>query len=422
MSGRRAIVLATGNELVTGLVADSNSAFIAAFLTRMGLGVVRLAAVADDLQGLADAILQSAKDASFVVCSGGLGPTRDDRTAQAAAMAAGKKLVPNQKALERIEEIFAAFGRPMTESNRKQALLPEGSIMLENPIGTAPGFCLPINGCLFFFVPGVPSEMERMVDEQVAPILRENLGIAGQVFAVKVFNAFGVTEAALGEAVEGIADEVPGLTVGLKASFPQIQIILYGTGKDAKALERVMEQAEKLVNERAGQWVYSSNNKTLEAVVCELLREKGQTLAMAESCTGGLISHWITGVAGSSDYFLLGAVTYSNQAKAAVLGVNEKTLAEYGAVSMQTAKEMALGAKKVSGADWAISTTGIAGPDGGRPGKPVGTVCIGIAGPDGAEAFCLNLSFGDRGRNKILFATAALDILRRRLAGKAVEI
>jgi nicotinamide-nucleotide amidase len=411
----KAEILATGDEIRSGALVDSNSAYISEWLELNGIEVARHTSVGDDLSVLVSVLREIGQRADVALVTGGLGPTTDDRSAEAAAKAAGVKLVLNRKALENVESFFKTFNRPMTESNRKQALLPDGCKILYNPVGTAPGFSLKIGKGLFFFLPGVPYEMKRMLAEQVLPELKAFLGGAILHSRVKTIGTFGLPESLAGEKVAGVETAFPGIKLGLRANFPQIQVKLYGRDTDPAQLDQRMTEAGRWVMERLGNHVISENGERMEAVVGSLLQERSATIGLAESCTGGLLANWLTNVAGSSAYFLFSGVTYSNRAKIEVLGVRPETLERNGAVHENTAREMAQGVRRIAGATYGLSTSGIAGPDGGTEDKPVGTVCVGYAGPDRSYGRRLYFPFGKRLMNKNIFAMAALDILRKEL-------
>ncbi|MDM8516449.1 competence/damage-inducible protein A [Desulfobacterales bacterium HSG16] len=408
-------ILATGDEIRSGALIDSNSAYIAQHLERCGVTVLRHHCVGDELQILTEALIDIAERARIAVVTGGLGPTIDDVTTQAAADAVGKTTMLDQKALDSIEDFFKSRDRSMSSSNKKQAMLPEGADPLYNPVGTAPGFCLDIKGCLFFFLPGVPYEMKKMLKEQVLPRLKAMQGDQRRFCKVKTISTFGLPESTTGERVEEISDIFPELRLGLRASFPDIQIKLYAEGTDENHLNQQIDKAAKWVLDRMGKKAFSVDGETMEAVAGRLLKKKHATIAVAESCTGGLIAHQLTNVAGSSDYFQFSGITYSNESKIRVLGVNPDTIEKYGAVHEETAKEMAMGAKKLVGADFGLSTSGIAGPTGGSDDKPVGTVCIGLATPEDVFGYRFFFPFPSRSMNKSIFAMTALDILRRSL-------
>ncbi|MFO7712850.1 CinA family nicotinamide mononucleotide deamidase-related protein [Desulfosarcina sp.] len=411
----KAEILATGDEIRSGALVDSNSAFIAERLEENGIEVVRHSSVGDDLSILVPTLREIAHRAEVAVVTGGLGPTSDDLSAEAAAAAAGVELALNKDALENVEHFFKTFNRPMTVSNRKQALLPMGSRILYNPVGTAPGFALIIAKCLFFFLPGVPYEMKRMLGEHVIPQLNTLQGDAAMHSRVLTIATFGLPESLAGEKVAGVESLYPGVKLGLRANFPQIQVKLYGRDKDSASLDQRLTGAGGWALARLGPNVISATGERMEAVVGKLLLERSATIALAESCTGGLIADWLTNVAGSSAYFLFSGVTYSNRAKMDLLGVKADTLEKHGAVNEETAREMAIGARRVAGATFGLSTSGIAGPDGGTEAKPVGTLCVGFAGPDRSFGRRLYFPFGKRLMNKKIFAMAALDLLRKEL-------
>ena len=350
--------------------------------------------------------------------TGGLGPTSDDLTAEAAANAAGVGLAVNDMAQSSIEDFFKTRKRFMTDFDRKQVMLPEGAECLCNPVGTAPGFQLKIGRCNFFFLPGVPFEMRRMLADSVLPWIERLYGSEKNFSFIRNISIFGLTEADINQRLAGLAEKFPGIKPGFLTIFPEIHVKLYARGKDKNICNELLIKASEWVLNKIGDNVFSVDGESMEAVVGGLLRRKKATLAVAESCTGGLLSHWITNVAGSSDYFLFSGVTYSNEAKIKVLGVLPETLKRYGAVHEETAKEMAEGARRVSGAAYGLATTGIAGPGGGTDGKPVGTVCIGLATPDAVKGYRFNFTSGKRSINKKIFAMKALDLLRMELLSK----
>jgi nicotinamide-nucleotide amidase len=408
-------ILITGDEIRTGAVIDSNSAHIAQVLLENGFSVVRHSCVGDNPDHIASILHEIGGRADAALVTGGLGPTSDDITALAAAKSAGVDLVLNQHALDSMERFFKARQRAMLESNKKQAMLPLGAEPIFNPIGSAPGFILKIGGCVFFFMPGVPVEMHRMLSDAVLPRLEKMRGPDTEFNLLKTISTFGLTESAAAEKVAGIGDMFPEITLGFRAKFPEIQIKLYGRGKNKETLGQRAAAAAGAVREKMGDHVFSMEGKPMEAVVGRLLFEKKATLAVAESCTGGLISHMLTDVPGSSNYFLFSGVTYSNDAKKNVLGVSSEIIERFGAVHEQTAMEMAAGVRRVAGSDYGLATSGIAGPDGGTAEKPVGLVCIGLADRKSARGFRFFYPFYNRSRNKMVFAVKALDLLRREL-------
>jgi len=408
-------ILSTGEEIRSGATIDSNSAFIAQRLEETGLNIVRHLCVGDDIEILAATLTEIGNRADIAVVTGGLGPTEDDLTAKAAAKAADVELKLDETALASIKDYFNSRNRPMNPSNRKQALLPEGADYLCNPVGSAPGFQLKIGRCLFYFLPGVPSEMRRMMTHAVVPAIEDLWGKDKEYVFSRTITTFGLTESMTGERLIGFSKQFPKIQLGFRAKFPEIHIKFYTRGKDSQDLLQVMESAADWVAEKMGKKIISLEGDSMEMRVGSLLNRRNATLAVSESCTGGLLSHLITNVAGSSNYFLLSAVTYSNEAKINVLGVSPETLNQFGAVHEETTKEMAAGIRRIAGSSYAISTSGIAGPDGGAEDKPVGTVCIGMATPHVTIGRRFILNRGDRWRNKQIFAIAALDLLRREL-------
>lgn len=410
----KAEIISTGKELVTGALVDQNAAYLANLLEENGIAVIRHQVVGDEIEELVQVFQEAGKRADMVIVTGGLGPTQDDRTRDAAALAKGVSLIENPEARKKLEDLFARFNTPPGPSNLRQAMFPETAEMIPNPKGTAPGFFMEISGAVFYFLPGVPFEMKPMFLESVLPGIQEKTGIR-KVKRIHTITTFGMTEAQVDEALSDFSIQVPGIAIGLCSVFPVIQVKLYAMEEKDNDMKPSMESAKEYVAEKLGQRVVSMEGKSLEEKLGELLVFKGATLAFAESCTGGLMAHMITSVPGSSDYFLFSGITYSNQAKIRVLGVDEKTIETHGAVHPETAKEMAMGAKKTGNADYAAATSGIAGPGGGTPDKPVGTVAIGIATPAKAYGRMIRFPFPDREMNKTIFACAALDILRREI-------
>ncbi len=415
-------IIATGEEIRTGALADTNSAYIAAQLEENGIQVVRLHGLGDDLGRLVEVFREVGERADVCVVTGGLGPTVDDLSAEAAAAAAGLRLILEPRALAALEEFFRRRSRPLNPSNRKQAYLPAGAEMLPNPVGTAPGFALTIGRCRFFFLPGVPHEMRRMLSAEVLPRIAAAAGGRRDYRLVRTLSCFGMTESRVGDRLEGISAAVPGVRLGLRAHFPVIQVKLYAAGRPEDKVRGILDQAAAWARQALGSVVFSENEATLAEVVGRRLSETGQSLALAESCTGGLLGHLLTEIPGSSAWFRGGIVAYANEAKTALLGISPQTIERFGAVHEETACGMAEGARRVFAATWGLSTTGIAGPSGGSAEKPVGTVCIGLCGPGvGPQAYRFRLDYDRRSRNKTVFAFKALDLLRRVLSGMPLE-
>jgi len=415
-------VLATGDEIRSGALVDSNSAYIAQELETAGVEVVRHSCVGDDPESIVSILREIASRSDLAVVTGGLGPTDDDLTTAAAARAADVEVVLDPQALDSVEAFFKTRKLPMTPSNKKQALMPAGASWILNTVGTAPGFQLKIGRCEFFCLPGVPFEMRKMLANEVIPRLMQLQGKDSSVRTVKTLATFGLTESATAGKLSGFEDRFPRIKLGFRAKFPEIHVRLYGQGADENQVLSQLEKAEGWVTQQLGDKIFSPRGESLEQVVGDLLRTRNETLAVAESCTGGLIADLVTDVPGSSEYFLLSTVTYANVAKIKILGVASGTLDQYGAVSEETAREMARGVQRVSGATYGLATSGIAGPGGATDGKPVGTVCIGLATSDSVSGRCYHFAFDNRRMNKRIFAATALELLRRELLTTAINI
>jgi nicotinamide-nucleotide amidase len=402
-------VLSIGTELTRGELVNSNAAWLGAELTAIGFEVVEHVVVDDDRARIVSALERLSGRSRVVLSTGGLGPTTDDVTTEAVANALGTPLVRDEASLEHIRRRFEKLGRTMTASNAKQADFPEGADILPNPVGTAPGFGIRLGECVAYFLPGVPGEMKRMFEQQVAPRIR--MLAPNNLFQSRL-RTFGLPESVVGEKLAGIEQAFPGTIIGYRAHFPEIEVKVLARGASHSAARDICERATAEVRVRLGTHVFGEVDDTFAGVVGRALRARGWTLAIAESCTGGLVGHMITREPGASDYLLLDAVTYANSAKSRVLGVHEETIRWHGAVSSEVAAAMAEGARHVSGAQVALSLTGIAGPSGGSEGKPVGTVYIALARPDGTTDVVHRVFVGDRLRIQTLAAYAGLQMVR----------
>ncbi len=414
MNRPTAWIIATGEELIGGGVIDTNSSMVAEALALAGCRVSRHLTVGDEIGELTQVLREAAGRARVVVFTGGLGPTDDDLTREAAAEAFDAPLELDEAQLDSLKKFFETRGYAMPESNRKQALLPKGSEKLPNPVGTACGFSLEKSGTRFYFAPGVPSELERMLAAEIVPRARRDVIGPATPRKSLVLRTFGLPESRLGEALSGVGGA--GVTVGYRAVFPLIDVKLAALGESAEEAEERLERAKRDVFSRVGEQVYAEGKKTLAGAVGELLRSEGATLTLAESCTGGLISKLLTDVPGSSDYFERGLVTYSNEAKVELLGVKRETLEAHGAVSEAVVLEMAEGARQRAGATYAVAVTGVAGPGGGSAEKPVGAVWLAFSSPTGTRAKMRRFG-GDREKVRLVAAYGALDWVRRRLLG-----
>jgi len=405
-------IIASGDEIVTGRITDTNSSRLAFELTLRGFDVARIHAIGDDLDGISALLLECASRAESVICAGGLGPTSDDLTTEAAANAAGATLEFREEAWREIEERFAKINLPLAPTNRKQAFLPAGAEILPNPIGTAPGFLMNIDNTPCFFAPGVPRELFRMFDEQILPRL-EKTRTDSDVYTARIWRTFGHTESGLGELLQGLAKDDRSVRLSFRASFPEIIVGLSVRAENLGEAERKLESLAPDVERRIGQWVYTRDNRGLPEVVGDILREKGLKLAVAESCTGGMIGEMLTTVPGCSDYFAGGVISYSNELKIKVLDVPEEIIRRHGAVSAECARFMAEGARKLAGAHIGLAVTGVAGPGGGTPEKPVGAVWLACASDRGVESRGGQWPRGDREQIRLITSFAALDLLRR---------
>ena len=405
---KTAAILSTGDELTTGKVVDTNSVFIADRLFSIGIKVTAVLKVGDDREKLLWAMRQAAGLGEVVIGTGGLGPTADDLTSEVVAELLGCPLVQNEEIAAALRKRFEVRGIPWTANNLKQALFPQGAEILPNPVGTAPGFRVSLGeNKTLSWLSGVPQEMTAMFDQTVMPWIMATHGQENQLFS-KAFKVYGLTESKLDELVKPVGSE-PGIKLSFRAHYPDLtlRVIAAGGGEEQR---RFIETCEK-IRLILGPHIYAEGDTTLEEQVGQLFLERQQTLALAESCTGGLISHRITRIAGSSAYYLGGATSYANDIKMKLLGVRATTLEKYGAVSQETALEMSRGIRERTGADFGLSVTGIAGPSGGTPEKPVGTVWISIAQAKNHEARLFHFH-GDRERIILATSQAALNWLR----------
>jgi nicotinamide-nucleotide amidase len=412
-----AAIISTGDELTTGRTLDTNAHYIADQLVAAGVDVVAILVVGDYPQRITWAWRQALEQAEVVISTGGLGPTADDLTTETVARLTARKLTLDQAVADRIRQMFAAMGRVMPENNLKQAQFPDGAAIIPNALGTAPGFRLDVSAAAgvrhLIVLPGVPREMKPMIDEQVLPWLQQMRG-GTEIYLSHVFQTFGISESALDELVAGCIAPEEG-RLAFRAAFPQISVRLTVHGP-ADAAPRRLEQLAARLRARIGNYAYGEGDTTMESVVGAMLAERGLTLAVAESCTGGLIGHRLTNVPGSSAYLKGGIIAYSNEVKQRSLGVGTATLREHGAVSEETAVEMAQGVRNALATDLGLAVTGIAGPDGGTPEKPVGTVCFALAAAGVVHRRRYQL-WGSRDWVKLLASQVALDWLRRHLLG-----
>ena len=410
-------IVNTGSELMLGRVLNTHQQWLCRRLADLGHVVTRQVAVADDGRDIQQAVREALGRADLVITTGGLGPTSDDITRELIAELLGRKLAQNREVLAHIEGFFAARGRPRPAKTEVETMVPEGALVFLNPTGTAPGLALRTDasrpGQWLVMLPGPPRELRPMFDSAVAPLIRREF--AKEIFVCRTLRSTGVGEARVQELIEAeVAALVQqGLGIGYCARPGAVDVRLTAGGERA---EQLVSDGAAVVKSILGGQIYGADDEELENVVVRLLTEQKKSLALAESCTGGNIAHRVTNVPGASAVFWGGAVSYANAAKETLLGVRAETLREHGAVSEAVARELAAGIRERSGADFALAVTGIAGPDGGTPEKPGGTVFLALAAADGMEVE-RRLNPWDRTTFKEVTATQALEKLRRRLAG-----
>ena len=390
----KAEIIAVGTELLLGQIVNTNARDLASGLSDCGVIVYYQTVVGDNPGRLKQAIADAYERVDLVILTGGLGPTKDDLTKEIVAEYFGKKLVLDQPSLDRIQGYFDRMGREMNETNKKQAYMPEGCIILENNCGTAPGLIVEEGGKIAILLPGPPKEMNPMFEEKVKPWLS---GKTGSTIKSRTLKMTDIGESNMAAEVSDLMEgENP--TVAPYAKEGESELRITAMAKTEEEADGLIEPVAKEIYARLGEYIYGEDDTTLVEALVKKLIEKKLTISTAESCTGGLIASEITSVAGSSEIFGSGYVTYANSAKMKMLGVKDKTLADHGAVSENTAKEMAEGARAASGADIAVSVTGIAGPGGGTPEKPVGLVYMALADDKGTIVKKLNL---DGSRDKV---------------------
>lgn len=402
-----------GTELLLGDILNTNAQFLSRELSLLGVDVYRQTTVGDNLERVKNAIREALSRSDIVITTGGLGPTEDDLTKEAVAEALGLPMELHANVLESLRCFFAERRHPMTKNNEKQAWFPKGSELLKNPRGTAPGCYIHHKEKHLFVLPGPPWEMEPMFRDEVRPILNRILPRAA-VIVSRTLKMVGIGESVMEEKVKDLlASANP--TVAPYAKYGEVTLRLTAKCGTMAEAERLIASLEKTIRERIGEtYIYGADEDTLESVVGELLRRRGWRLATAESCTGGLLADQITNVAGSSDYFDGGFITYSNAAKSDLLGVDPVLIANKGAVSPEVAAAMAEGARRVRKADVGVGITGIAGPGGGTAQKPVGLVYMAVALPNGTFVEEHRLT-GERAGIKRRSAKLALNLLRRKL-------
>ena len=406
-------IVTVGTEMLLGDLVDTNTAWISQRLAELGVGIYRHTTIGDNSDRIVAALRDAASRSDLVVTTGGLGPTSDDLTNACISTLTGREMVEYQEAREHVDTMFARFGRTPTSNNYKQALFPEGTELIPNPVGTAMGALVEWEGTLFATLPGVPTEMKSMFEATLEPLIRARS--EGSIVS-KTLHFAGIGESALADKVQEFLDATDP-TVAPLAGQGRVRLrITTRAATDGEAQEKIAP-VEREIIARLSDYFFGEGDETLEGSVGRLLGDRGATLALAESCTGGLLAKRLTDMPGSSAYFTEGLVTYSNESKERLLGVPHAMIVDHGAVSEPVAREMAEGARRVSGTDYGLSVTGIAGPDGGTQEKPVGLVFVGISDAKDTFAEKLDLTAWARSRDSIRERSAnrALDLLRLRL-------
>jgi len=410
----RAEIIATGSELLSGGVVDTNSVFLAEELMDIGIETAFKTIVGDDEKDMEETIRTSLEHVEVIVVTGGIGPTEDDITRKAVAKVLKKRLVLSDDALKAVKAVFKAKGKEYPGANDRQALIPAGARLLANPVGVAPGFTLVENGKFLAVLPGVPAEMQAMFRESLRPALEEHFG-GKAVIRRKVLHTCGLSESKVNELIQDVLKQKrPAVGLSARETGVDIRIVAHeGSGARSRS---TVERTEAEVRKMLGDAVYGIDGQDMEEVVGALLLQRKMTLSAAESCTGGLISGRITNIAGSSAYFERGVVVYSNAAKTELLGVPADLIEQHGAVSREVAAAMAQGIRERAKTGLGLAVTGIAGPSGGTPEKPVGLVYISLASPDGTKTDEYRF-LGTRSQVRQRTAQMALDMVRRYLIG-----
>ena len=408
-------IVTVGTEMLLGDLVDTNTAWISQRLAELGVPIYRHTTVGDNPERIVEALREASSRSTLVITTGGLGPTSDDLTNACLSTLTGREMVEYPEAREHVDEMFKRFGRNPTENNYKQALFPRETELIPNPVGTAMGALVEWEGMLFATLPGVPVEMKSMFGETLEPLIRARSD--GSIVS-KTLHFAGIGESALAEKVQDFLD-ANDPTVAPLAGQGRVRLRITTRANTEEEAQAKIAPVEKEVIARLDDYFFGEDDETLEGAVARLLKNKGATLALAESCTGGLLAKRLTDMPGSSAYFTEGLVTYSNEAKERLLGVPHALLLEHGAVSEPVARAMAEGAREVSGADYGLSVTGVAGPDGGTEEKPVGLVFVGISDAEDTFAQKVDLTAWARSRDSIRERSTnrAFDLLRLRLEG-----
>jgi nicotinamide-nucleotide amidase len=413
----KAEIITIGDELLIGQVIDTNSAFIASELNEAGIHVHQITSVSDNSEHITEALNNAGKGADIILMTGGLGPTNDDITKLTLCKYFNVGLKFDPEAYKDVEYVFKIRGRTVTEVNRKQAELPENCMALRNKNGTAPGMWFDVNGKIYISMPGVPYEMKAILTDEAIPKLKEKFTLP--VIVHRNVLTIGIGESVLAEKIAAWENSLAqfGIKLAYLPSIGMVRLRLSTSGNDRILLENNVNKKVEELQSLAGEYIFGYEDDTLEGIVGALLKERKQTLSLAESCTGGYISHLITSVVGSSDYFQGSVIAYSYEIKTLELDVDTKVLETRGAVSQEVVEQMASAVKKKFNTDYSIAVSGIAGPGGGTPEKPVGLVWIALATPD--RIFSKKCQFANnRLRNIQMTANTALNLLRKEILGE----
>ncbi|MBK6481672.1 MAG: competence/damage-inducible protein A [Chitinophagaceae bacterium] len=410
-----ATIVTIGDELLIGQVIDTNSAWMGQELSRSGIDVIRRFAVGDEKKEIISALDAARSISDIILITGGLGPTKDDITKHTLCEYFNSTLVFDEAIYEMVKGFFDRFKRPMPESNRGQAEVPDNCIPIKNYNGTAPGMWFDIEGKVFVSMPGVPWEMKLMMKDFVVPRLTERFETPHIIH--KTILTQGIGESLLAERISDIENDFPpGFKLAYLPYLSSVRLRISAHGDDVATLQHTIDELSGRLHERIGEYIWGYDDDKLEAVVGKILLDRHKTLSTAESCTGGLIAYRLASVAGASEYYYGSVVSYSNTVKKEVLGVRDETLQKSGAVSEETVREMVTGLLSAMKTDYAIAVSGIAGPDGGTPEKPVGTTWIAVA--DREKTVTRHFHFpGNRERNMDLAAINALSLLRKFMLG-----
>jgi len=405
-------IIAVGSEMLTPQRVDTNSLYLTAELNDLGVEVKTKCVIGDDLDRLSEAVRRALSRSEIVILSGGLGPTEDDLTREAVAQAVDRKLVYHPEIAEAIAQRFAQFKRTMAEINKRQAFVIEGAHVLPNDRGTAPGQWLEESGSIAMLLPGPPHELKAMFERQCLPRLVRV--VPKQIIRTLQLRVTGMSESDLDQLIAPVYKKYTNPATTILAANGDLQVHLRARCQTAGEAEILLAEVGGPIELLLGDRIYSRNGDSLDVVVGDMLRKLHATVSVAESCTGGMLGERLTAAPGSSDYFVGGFITYSNAMKMELLGVNPETLEKFGAVSPQTAEEMATGARRRTNSTYALSITGVAGPDSGGETAPVGTVYVGIADAAGTQIVPRQF-LGDRTRIRTFTVQMALDLLRRRI-------